>query len=338
MHMWFLLTGCLLSVVDKNTLTTTSPETMKLGDVEMACALGATMSPMTMTMDPVALRRTSAFSLISAAMCPELDAWEHELARMQATWMAANSDEPGTWGALAQDAAEQELRAHQVAAQRNLWVWERIVLEYGLPGEGECPDLAPEEEFLYLMGLASGSLAVLHDGKTDRTLGVSLKIPRQVERGAVCLDNDAWFGVPEALRAAVWVAVPGAGPEGVDAWAVLDQSATAGDAKGMFLSRSLQAQTAGAAGEDELLRDAIRAHEDAWRAGGDPDFALLNNYAHRIIRHESDRIWMDATGHRTPNGRLGTFPDDTDDLDFDLDAFFGVPDPPDAPPPEEPTP
>ncbi len=39
----------------------------------------------------------------------------------------------------------------------------------------------------------------------------------------------------------------------------------------------------------------------AWR--------LLDRYATYLIRHESDRIWTQATGHRTPEGALGTFPE-----------------------------
>jgi hypothetical protein len=29
-----------------------------------------------------------------------------------------------------------------------------------------------------------------------------------------------------------------------------------------------------------------------------------------LIQHESDKIWMAASGHRTPLRALGTFPDD----------------------------
>lgn len=324
-----LLSACVLSRVDSSTLTQVSPEVLAISDVGMACAMGETTVPLMTAMGDEKLRRSIAFSLISAAMCSEIRVWDAELDRRQAVYLAGMSSEPATWSAVATDAAARETRAHLEAAQRNLWVWEALEAEYGTVGE-ECPELAEEEQVLYLMGLASGSLAVLHDGAADHALDINQGVARQVERGAACLDSGSLWGVPGAIRASVWIAVPGAGPEDVDPWVQLEASAMLGDSQGVWLSRALHAQAAGAAGNNDALTAAFTAHKLAMEGGGSADHGLLNDYSHRIIRHESDRIWMSETGHRTESGRFGTQPGAELEVDFDLDAFFG-PDEPETP-------
>lgn len=334
--LWWLLSACVLSKVDNSTLTQVSPEVLAIPDVAMACAVGETTVPLMTAVDDEKLRRSIAFSLISAAMCSEVRVWDAELERRQAVYLAGQSEEPATWSAIATDAAARESRAHLEAAQRNLWVWEALETEYGTVGE-DCPELDDEEQVLYLMGLASGSLAVLHDGAADHALDINQGVARQVERGAACLDSGALWGVPNALRASVWIAVPGAGPSGVDPWAQLESSAMLGDSQGVWLARALHAQAAGAAGNTAALDAAFTAHKLAMEQGGSPDHGLLNDYSHRMIRHESDRIWMSQTGHRTESGRFGTQPGAELEVDFDLDAFFGSdePEPSAEPSPEE---
>jgi hypothetical protein len=327
--LWLTLSACVLSRVDNSTLTQVSPEVLAISDVGMACAVGETTVPLMTAMDDEKLRRSIAFSLISAAMCSEIRVWDAELERRQAVYLAGISSEPATWSALATDAAARETRAHLEAAQRNLWVWEALEAEYGTVGE-ECPELEEEEQVLYLMGLASGSLAVLHDGAADHALDINQGVARQVERGAACLDSGALWGVPGALRASVWIAVPGAGPEDVDPWVQLEASAMLGDSQGVWLARALHAQAAGAAGDSEALDAAITAHKVAMETGGSSEHGLLNDYSHRTIRHESDRIWMSQTGHRTESGRFGSQPGAELEVDFDLDAFFG-PETPETP-------
>ena len=327
--LWLMLNACVLSRVDNSTLTQVSPQVLAISDVGMACAVGETTVPLMTAMDDEKLRRSIAFSLISAAMCSEIRVWDAELDRRQAVYLAGVSSEPATWSAVATDAAVRETRAHLEAAQRNLWVWEALETEYGTVGE-QCPELKEEEQVLYLMGLASGSLAVLHDGAADHALDINQGVARQVERGAACLDSGALWGVPGALRASVWIAVPGAGPEGVDPWTQLEASAMLGDSQGVWLARALHAQAAGAAGNNEALDAAFTAHKLAMEGGGSTAHGLLNDYAHRMIRHESDRIWISQTGHRTESGRFGSQPGAELEVDFDLDAFFG-PDTPETP-------
>ena len=341
---WLVVTalaGCNLGkAVDKTTRRTLAPGALASSDVPMACALGAAMSPAMLALghhkparEP---RQAATLTLLAAGMCAELQAWEDELAGIQARHLIAAGADPRALAPLSQDALIRERRHHLDAARRDLGAFERAVQAFGAPTEErECPArLRTDEPLLYLLGLTAGLLAVLHDAAAERALGVSNAIPRQVERGALCLDDDAWWRVPSALRAAVWTAVPGSAPPGVDPWAVLDAAARAGEAEGVWLARALQAQAAAAAGKDEIHRQAIVAHAAARQAGpGAAEVALLNDYAARMITHFSDRLWMEKAGHRTPAGKLGAFPgaaavdDDAALLDAALAESAGEPAP-----------
>lgn len=288
---------------------------MATSDVPMACAIGAAMSPAMVALgharpakEP---RQAVTMTLLAAGMCAEVAAWEDELTGIQARHAISLGADSRPLAPLIQDALIRERRHHLDAARRNLGAFERTVAAFGAPTEGqECPArLRSGEPLIFLLGLTAGLLAVIHDTAAERELGVPTAIPRQVERGTFCLDDQEWWHVPSALRAAVWTAVPGSAPAGVDPWAVLDEAARLGEGQGVGLGRALQAQAAAAAGKDELHRQAIVAHAAAHKAGsGAGEYALLNDYAGRMITHFSDRIWMEKNGHRTPADALGTFP------------------------------
>ena len=89
-----------------------------------------------------------------------------------------------------------------------------------------------------------------------------------------------------------------------------DASVTKGEAAGVRLSTAYLVQTAITVGETARARDAI-ARDASHRAehAPDPRWAMLDTYASQIVLHESDRIWTELTGSRTPLVQVGTFPD-----------------------------
>lgn len=331
------LVGCGVGpTLDRVALRTLAPGMMAQRDLSMACAAGESLSPVLLAFghkkakkEP---RKAAALTLISAGICSELAAWDAELDGAQARYVLSRGGDPRQWGAVSSDALVREQRHHQVAAMRNAMAFERTVAVFDAPTQTrDCPDrLKPREELLYLLGLTAGLLAVIHDARAERTLGVSNAIPQHVARGAVCLDDARWWGVPGALRAAVWASVPGAGPQGADPWADLERAAKQGEAQGMWLARALQVQTAASAGKDELVRAAITAHGAALGGASEPAYALLNSYGSAMIQQFSDRLWIGEVGHRTPLGSLGTFPKGAadDGLDSVLEGL-----PADAAPP-----
>jgi hypothetical protein len=182
-----------------------------------------------------------------------------------------------------------------------------------------------------VLGLSTGLLAVLSDASAGGQAGVPTETVLAVERGSSCLNAADWWGVPVALRAAVWATVPGQLPEGEDWKARLEEAAVAGEEVGVDLSRALQIQVLATVGENDALRTAITGWAEARGTRQlNGDYALLNEYAYRMIRHESDKIWMEASGQRTAAGTLGTFPEEPgvgEDLGGLLDGLLEEPAP-----------
>jgi DNA-binding NtrC family response regulator len=113
-----------------------------------------------------------------------------------------------------------------------------------------------------------------------------------------------------AMQAGAWATIPGSGPEGIDPWAMLSEAAAKGDPSGVRVARAMQALIAGNSGATDIVEAAIQAHAASIDATPTaPEWALLDRYAWQVTRHESDRIWMQAEGHRTE--RFGALPTDT---------------------------
>jgi hypothetical protein len=278
------------------------PYMMASDDVNMACQTGVSMGSFLMSFERVTNPpdRAALVTLLSAAMCSEAQAWEAELRRLRAAHEGRAAE--------AQDALIEEKRAHLVSAKRYYAAFLRLNALTGPVGQGACPKLEQDDEVLYLLGLSSGVLAVLHDKAADGAAGVPTDIPAAVERASSCLANERWWGVPSALKAAIWVAAPPLKPADKDPWAELAQAAKRGEDSNVRLASAFQVQTAVTAGRSDDARKIIAAFAAVLQAKpADPKWRLLDAYGASMILHESDKIWTEETGHRTPSGKLGTF-------------------------------
>ncbi len=308
------LTGDMLNDFTVQHMT---PYLMSTDDVGIGCETGVSLVSMVLAYDRVTkpANKAAVGSLATAASCAQEVAWENELRQIRAV-KAGNASE-------AKDARIAEKRAHGQAAARFYRAYQRTVAHYGEPG-GECPKLEHEsDEITYLLGLTSGIQAVQHDRAAGEVVGVPLDVPRKSERGLTCLNNEKWWGVPMALRAAVWTGVPGATPEGEDPWARLDEASALAVKSNVRMSLAVQAWTANAAGKNDVVRKVIIAHAKSVEAGPAPKkYRMLDAVAQFQMRVLSDKLWTQATGHRTPNGQLGTFWDDTADDEEGGDALL----------------
>ena len=315
-------------IVDKNTMMSMAPQMMSMDTIGLSCATGAALTPVVGALGKEGNRAYQAITLSAMAggMCADLEVWNTEILRLRAIHDARAGD--------ATDLLELEKRQHETAARRYAMAWDALDQAFSEVDLGEgCPDLREDrnEDLVYVLGLSSGLLAVLHDRPTGGTVGVSTGIPLQVERAAQCVDDDAFWGVPSALRAAVWASVPGATPEGADPLEVLEQAAAKGDAAGVRLARAFQVQTLSTLGMEPELRTALEAHAASLRqTPADPNWQLLDRFATLLIRHESDKRWASEKGHRTPSSDFGKLPlvlDEAQEEAFDglLDMIMRLP-------------
>ena len=312
------LSGCSIHAITGDTLGEYAvehmgPFVMGTEDLKMACEDGQSTGNLIMSYERVTdpPNKAGLFAMIGSGMCSEMIARDAELDYTRHMFAKRPID--------AQDSRIKEKRARQRTSHRFHRAYQRLVAAYGEPGDG-CPEIPENEEMLYLLGLAVGVQALIHDRASGGVIDVDMGIPMKVARATECLDNEKLWGIPNAVRAGVYASLPGTAPKDVDPWALLEESAKIGDKGGVRMARSILIQANTFGGRAEPAKAGITAHAESREATPAPKKArLLDTYAHEIVRHFSDLLWLENKGHRTPVGQLGTFweeEEEEDDSDF----------------------
>lgn len=313
-HMVYKTTGDVLQGFSRNH---TVPYLLSTDDLAMGCAMSEATAPLLMSFGRVTNEpdQIAVMLYLSAAGCADEQAREHELTGLAAL---GNMD-----GNAAEDAMIRQKRAHALAAKRYFRSWQHHNAYYGEPGNGECPDFDDDlDEFIYMAGLLSGLQALNAEIQSTSAIGVPKNVGSVVGRATSCLDSDKWWGAPMALRATIWAMIPGAMPEGENAFERLEMSDRQGEQAGVRLSHVFHAIAAMNKGDNERLRDVIRRHaESIEETPSNEEWAFVDAMSTQMIVAISDRMWVENTGYRTPLGRLGTFwddePEDVETMDLD---------------------
>jgi hypothetical protein len=288
-------TGC-AGTIDRLTVRNVVDAATDVPDTGKVCAIGAALAQPLDSLTRRSPHKAMAIAEGVSAVCDEAVAWEAELG-------AARAEHNLTGEARAAeitDASIAAARAHARTALRFERSFDALEAEYGVVGTDKCPRLGEDEEFVYLFGLVTGTLALLHDRASGGANDVPMDRLAAIARGSACLDDTKWWAVPTALQAAAWATVPGSGPAEVDAWAQLDTSAARGEASGVRVARAIQVLIAANSGKDDVLKSALAAHAAAIAATPpDPEWTLLDAYATEVSRHQSDLVWTAGRGHRT---------------------------------------
>lgn len=295
-----------------------NPFMLAFGDTQMACELAQSLGGQMLSYERVTDRPNKAGVVVmaSAGICTEQQAWAEELRSLRAIKRA---DAAG-----AQDARIEEKRLHLLAAQRFQLAFDYMEAQFGAVSD-KCPKFKDQsDELTWLLGSIALVQAVQHDRAAEGRAGVPLDKPRAVARGIRCLDNARWWGLPAALQAAIWTGIPGAAPEGEDPWVQLEAAAQLAEKSGVRLALAVRAQAAAAAGREDLMRDSVRRLAASMKQTPSPKaWRTLDGNAFTQAQALSDRLWTEATGHRTPLGELGSFWDDeTSAAGAEDDTFF----------------
>ncbi|MCA9526412.1 MAG: hypothetical protein KC549_08975 [Myxococcales bacterium] len=311
------------------TVTHLTPFVLGSPDTGMACAVSEANGNLLLSFERVESdnARGAVSTLVSAGACAEELGWEAELRGLRALKRGDAGE--------AQDARYAEFRAHATAASRFYRAWGYLTRAEKVRPDS-CPELIDDDdqdrmaEVAWLTGHLGAIQAVQHDRAAKGTVGVPTDLPQQVARSIRCLDNERWWGIPAALQAAVWLGVPGSAPEGADPWKQLDEAAALGAKAGLRVALAVRAQAADAVGDEARLKEGIRAFVAAGATPPPARWRMFDLQAGLNVRYLSDRIWTQATGHRTPPGELGTFPDDKKEAPPEP-GFFDAIDEPAAP-------
>lgn len=329
-----LLAGC-AAKIDRFTLDRVVDRGAGVADTGKACTMGAALAfPLgSLTRNEPHLALTIAEGV--AAVCDEVTAWEAELAAVRAKRNAAALGE----GRVAEitDARVAALRAHARTAARFEASFQQLEAAMGPIGADECPRLREKDEFAYLFGLVTGTLALLHDRAAAGANDVPMDRLGAIARAADCLPTEDWWHTPTALKGAAWATIPGSGPEGTDPWQLLEEAATKGEQQGVRVARAMQVLIAANSGRADVLEEALAKHAASIQTTPmNPEWRLLDTYAYEVSLHQSDLVWTEERGHRTEV--FGTMPREASVPTPGPDPFSGD-DPFGAPPsPEEPAP
>lgn len=280
------------------------PYTMKAGDREQACDMTTALAPALMSFTELTFPPDRAAITMNMMMgsCAEEKAQEQSLAYVRA-FKAQNINE-------AKDARIREKRAFAVAAQRQYAAYRHMVAEFGEPGD-KCPKLSKSKELYWVLGNIAGMQAVMSDLRSDSVVNVPKDIAMKSVRGLQCVDNQRWWGLPQALQAGIWIMMPDTAPRGTDPWAEMEKASMLATASGVRMAHAIEVVIADGAGNPERLRAAIRRHAESLKIKeSNQDFRMMDIMASRQILAVSDRLWTEGTGARTPVGSFGTFWDD----------------------------
>ncbi len=283
------------------------PWLMATDDMDAACRAGTAMAPMmgSFALETEPPRRAALMTYMSSGICAERAAWAEELREARALH--------GRDARVAMDARLSARRLHALAARRFQAAYHHMLGMLG-PIDEICPELSHGRDAFYLvLGLTSAVSAVRHDQLSGRQIGLDSAVLHHISRAAECLDRDAYWGVPRALRAAIALSLP-ADTRHAEQWlGELEHAAEHGESRGVGLARGIQVLVLDMRDDRERLGAALEAHR-AWSQRGPtkPQHQLLSGYGLALVQRTTDAHWSRRRGHRTPPQQWGRLPADGD--------------------------
>ncbi len=294
------------------------PYMLAADDVSLTCSMVESFSPFLLSFSQVTTPpdQLAILFYLMAGNCTEFKAQEEELRYLRAVY-SKNATE-------AQDARIAQQRLLGLAAKRQYKGYQYLLKAFIEPSE-VCPDLSSKNTELYwMLGLVNGLQSILNDVASGGSADVPMDIAVKVGRGSVCLDNEKWWGMPEAIQAAIWMTVPGKVPDNINPEQMLEQAMQTGLEQGIRIPQLLAAQVYLGQGNIEQVKNVIREYAKLKQTTTAETYKSLNQVSNIQIQAISDRLWTEATGKRTPFGRIGTFWDDPEkQVDtVDIDEFL----------------
>ena len=289
------------------------PPILTQSDTNMVCVSGTSLLPAILATSAMGADATNMAVLlyVGAASCAEDTALEHELNYMRASRAGKVED--------AQDQRIAQKRWSAIAATRQYAAYqmfqETYERKYRIKLGEQCPTMRTDlDKTIYMLGMVAGLQAVTNDIASQGAVNVPKDIAAVVERGMKCLDNEQFWGAPLAIRAAIWVLLPGAGEGKPDPWQTIKDSTRLGERKGVRLSHAIYALAAQATGQDDKIRDALKTYGASVEQNMpvNPKYKLFDAMGGHQVWGIADRYWTDKTGKRAPEDGLSKFWDESD--------------------------
>ncbi len=286
------------------------PIVMKTDDIPMVCHANETNTPLLMSFSQfgVDVNMLLALGYSGAAACTSIEAHEKELWSMQAEkqgliYMA--QDARIAQQLLNRDTGKRQVKAYQHAAE-----YFKLNHKYDI-GEGKCPSFKNDnEQLLLIVGATSALQALQNDVASGRLVNFDMSLPAKVGRAMTCLDNEKWWGVPQAIQAGLTIILPKNANEEAEGWKKLQDATDSGLQTGVRLSHATYASIAYMKGKEDYLRDALKRYESIPTPVLNVQYALLNEMATLQVRQIADLYWMKYESHRAPTENFSKFWDE----------------------------
>ncbi|KPQ29140.1 MAG: hypothetical protein HLUCCX14_07640 [Marinobacter excellens HL-55] len=283
-----------------------TPYVLEMTDARMACALGQSLDPLVYSFSRVTSPpdTTGSLLMLLAANCSEYELMEAELDFLRANF-EGNSN-------AARHTREQVKRLNAEVANRRVLAFNRAMSAFDFNSAAEpleCPFLfSDQDELTFMFGLVTGLQAIVNDANSGAAAGVPRSIAPQAERAIRCVDDEKWGGIPNAVRAVVWLLLPDTRPDlSPDPWQVLENSSELGFERGYRVSSALEIVAAETFGRPEVKAKALaKAAEAEKEMEASNRFPLLDAVAKKILLHASDKHWVTEYGYRTPSNQFGS--------------------------------
>lgn len=282
------------------------PHSLEAKDIDMNCSLSNISVPLLLSFSSIKTpphKQMIAMYMMTGA-CAEAQAQEVQLGYFRAFKQQH--------AAQARDARIHAKRLYARAAQRQYDSYLQLLKAFEVTGDS-CPKLAKEDEFYWFAGMVSAMQATMSDMQAQGVVQVPQDLPAKAVRGIQCLDDKTWWGIPQAMQAAVWIIFKGDKPEQVDAWQQLRAASEYGAQQGIRLASTIEVIATDGFGTPQQTKEAIRRYvRYSKHYPSAKKYTMLNVMAQQQILAVSDRMWTQATGARTPINGLGKFWDDQD--------------------------
>jgi len=286
------------------------PVVMATDDIPMVCHANETNTPLLMSFTKFGVDSSLLLALgySGSATCIDIEAHEKQI------WSAL-AEKQGLVN-MAQDAriAQQLLNRdagkRQVLAYQNMASYFKNHYNYDI-GDGKCPQIkSDKEELLLLIGGTAALQALKNDVASGRLINFDMSVPAKVGRAMTCLNNDKWWGEPQAITSGLKIILPKDAAEEQQAWQDLQAATDIGLQTGVRLPHATYAAIASLKGRTDYLRDALKRFEALPTAILNKDYNLLNQIAELQVRQVANMYWIQNEGHRAPTENFSQFWDE----------------------------
>ncbi len=263
-------------------------------------------------------------SYLTSGLCIELNAMEHKVNAIQASKIG--------FATKVKDERILEKRKYAKASQRYWKGYQAIERAYPVFYEqrankpnsvAKCPSMTQNEELYWLIAQISGAQAIISDVASGSVYGYPTRTLAKIAENVQCIDNDAWWGAPNALSSAIWLSLPALKPSSINALEMLNESVAKGSKQGVRLAAVLKAQFHLSKGQTEDAKKTIKAaFQSRKKVAPMEKYRLFDEVAFEYLLLYSDKLWVEDTGSRTPMMKMGDFYSDKKEVNYGFDDLL----------------